>query len=190
VLAATLAELAEIGYPELSVENVAQRAGVHKTTIYRRWRDREALVIDAVAENVITEVPVPDTGSIEGDMRALARGLVRWLHSPIGKGVLATMCPGAACALEVEEGRREFYRIRFGQVVPVIERAISRGELPADTDPTEVIKTMAAPIYFRMLVLPEPVDDAVADRAVDIALAAARAGALRRREQPGAPGKR
>lgn len=179
VLAAALNELAEVGYPALSVEGVAQRAGVHKTTIYRRWHDLETLVIDAVAENVLTEVPVPDTGNIEDDMRALARGLVRWLHSSIGKAVLATMCHGASCAREIEDGRREFYRIRFGQVRPVIERAVARGELPAETDPTEVIKAMAAPLYFRMLVLPEPIDDAVADRAVDIALAAARSGVLR-----------
>ena len=50
VLAATLAELAEAGYAALTVEAVADRAGVHKTTVYRRWRDREALVIDALTD--------------------------------------------------------------------------------------------------------------------------------------------
>lgn len=181
VLEATLAELADVGYPALSVESVARRAGVHKTTVYRRWPDLETLVVDAVADNVLSEVPVPDTGTIDGDMRALARGLVHWLHSPIGKAVLSTMCFGASCPMEVEDGRREFYRIRFDQVRPVIARAIARGELPPDTDPTEVIKAMAAPLYFRILVLPEAIDDDTADYAVNIALAAARSGVLCRR---------
>ncbi len=181
VLAATLAELADVGYAALTVESVAGRAGVHKTTIYRRWPDRDALVVDAVSEHVRTEVPAPDTGSIDVDLRELARGLVRWMHSPIGKAILSTMVCGEACAPEVEQGRRDFYRLRFAQVAPVIQRAIARGELPPGTIPSEVIKTMAAPIFFRMLVLPEPIDDAVTDRAVETALAAARAGVLRDR---------
>src|SRR6266496_6224804 len=73
VLAATLAELAGTGYAALTVENVARRAGVHKTTIYRRWKDRESLVTDAMTELAATQVPFPDTGDIDTDLRRLAR---------------------------------------------------------------------------------------------------------------------
>src|SRR5580693_3020763 len=82
VLAATLAELSETGYAALTVEAVARRAGVHKTTVYRRWPEREALVIDALTDHVAAEVPVPDTGSIDTDLRELARSRVRAMLTP------------------------------------------------------------------------------------------------------------
>src|SRR5262245_5375473 len=79
VLAATLAELAEGGCAALTMEGVARRAGVHKTTVYRRWGDRESLVVDALTDLIAVEVPVPDGGDVAADLRALARALVRWL---------------------------------------------------------------------------------------------------------------
>ena len=85
VLAATLAELAENGYAAVTVDNVARRSGVHKTTIYRRWKDREALVADAVAERAGTaKMPFPDTGDIDTDLLRLARMTVVFLTSPAG----------------------------------------------------------------------------------------------------------
>lgn len=178
VRAATLRELAEHGYAALTIDNVARRAGVHKTTVYRRWRDRDGLLLDAVADHVATEVPVPDTGEVERDLRELARGLVQWITSPIGGGVLATMLSDAGRVPAIAEARRRFYRRRFEQAEPVVRRAIARGELPAGTDPAELLKTLMAPIYLRLLVTAEPLDDAAADRAAAAAVAAARAGAL------------
>ncbi|MFF3326244.1 TetR-like C-terminal domain-containing protein [Streptomyces sp. NPDC002889] len=67
---------------------------------------------------------------------------------------------------------------RFRRAEPVITRAVERGELPAETDPVELLKTLAAPIYFRLLVSADPIEEGTADQAVRITLAAARAGAL------------
>lgn len=78
----------------MTVENVAQRAGVHKTTVYRRWKDRERLLIDALAEHMATDIPVPDTGAIETDLRALARSIVQAFTSPAGQAILAAMFTG------------------------------------------------------------------------------------------------
>lgn len=178
VLAATLAELAEGGYAALTVEHVARRAGVHKTTVYRHWRTLDELVLDAFTANVSAEVPVPDSGSAEADLRALARGLVRWLASPTGAGMVATMLSDCCRVPAIAEARRGFYRVRFAQAAPVVERAVARGELPAGTEPAELLKALMAPIYLRLLVTGEPLDDEVADRAAAIALAAARAEAL------------
>ncbi|MFC3986528.1 TetR/AcrR family transcriptional regulator [Streptosporangium jomthongense] len=179
VHAATLAELVDKGYAALTVENVAQRAGVHKTTVYRRWKDRESLLIDALAEHMATDIPVPDTGAIETDLRALARSIVQAFTSPAGQAILAAMFTGAAHLPEIAAARRQVFDDRLARAEPVLRRAIERGQLPGDTDPAEVLKTLAAPIYLRLLITAEPVDETIADQAVRVTLAAVHAGALR-----------
>lgn len=178
VRAATLAELVDRGYAELTVEGVAQRAGVHKTTLYRRWKDRASLVVDALAEHFATDIPIPDTGAVETDLQALAQALVQSMSGPVGRAVQTAMYSDAGRLPEIAEARRRVFADRFQRAEPVIARAIERGELPADTDPVELIKTLVAPIYFRLLVSPDPVEEGTADQAVRITLAAARAGAL------------
>ncbi|MEV4460159.1 TetR/AcrR family transcriptional regulator [Microbispora sp. NPDC049633] len=179
VHAATLAELVDKGYAALTVENVAQRAGVHKTTVYRRWKDRESLLVDALAEHMAMDIPVPDTGAIETDLGALARSLVQAFTGATGQAVLAAMFTGAAHLPEIAAARRHVFEDRLVRAEPVVTRAVERGELPADTDPAELLKTLAAPIYLRLLVTADPVDETTADLAVHVTLAAARAGALR-----------
>jgi AcrR family transcriptional regulator len=113
VLAATLAELTACGYAALTVDNVARRAGVHKTSVYRRWKDRAGLVLDALTENVAVGVPIPDTGAIDTDLQAYARSLVAWLSSPLGRGVLAASVSDAARVPEIAELERRFYADRL-----------------------------------------------------------------------------
>ncbi|HUA28544.1 MAG TPA: TetR/AcrR family transcriptional regulator [Streptosporangiaceae bacterium] len=179
ILAATLAELAEKGYAALTVDNVAHRAAVHKTTIYRRWGNRARLVADAVADRAATNVPFRDTGDIDADLRWYARSLVTWMNSPAGRMVTAATLSEAARIPDITEARHRFFAGRFGLAESVVAGAVARGELPAGTDPAELIKTVIAPIYLRILVIDEPIDRAVADRAAEVALTAARAGLLR-----------
>ena len=178
VLAATLAELTEGGYAALTVDNVAHRAGVHKTTIYRRWPDRESLIVDALTDHIAIDVPIPDTHAIETDLRELARSLVNMLTSPTGQAIIATMLSDAARIPGVADARRRLFDDRLRRAEPVITRAIDRGELPTATDPAELLKTLVAPIYFRLLITAEPIDETTADHATQIVLAAAHAGVL------------
>ncbi|WP_101782891.1 TetR/AcrR family transcriptional regulator [Nonomuraea indica] len=178
VHAATLAELVDKGYAALTVEAVAARAGVHKTTVYRRWKDRESLVVDALTGQAAADVPVPDTGSVEDDLRALARSLVAMVTAGSGPALLAAMFSGGAALPEIAEARHHVFGDRLRRARPVVTRAIERGELPAGTDPDELLRTLAAPIYFRLLMTAEPVDGTTADQAVRVTLAAARSGAL------------
>jgi AcrR family transcriptional regulator len=178
VLAATLTELTENGYAALTVDNVARRSGVHKTTIYRRWQDRESLVADAVTDLAAAKVPFPDTGDIDTDLRTLARSFVAFLNSPTGKAVAAATLSDAGRIPEVADAKRRFFEDRFRRAQPVVSGAIARGELPAATDPAELVRTLVAPIYLRLLVTAEPIDRTTADNAAKVALAAARAGAL------------
>jgi AcrR family transcriptional regulator len=161
------------------VDNVARRAGVHKTTIYRRWKDRESLVADAMTDLAATKVPFPDTGDIDTDLRRLARSFVAFLNSPTGQAIAAATLSDASRIPEIADAKRRFFEDRFQRAHPVVSGAIARGELPADTDPAELVRTLVAPIYLRLLVTAEPIDTTTADNAAKVALAAARAGALR-----------
>ncbi|MBB5916118.1 AcrR family transcriptional regulator [Nocardia transvalensis] len=175
VLAAAVDELSERGYAAFTVDAVAQRAGVHKTTVYRRWPDRDALIADALDDSVAAEIPIPDTGSLDEDLRTLARSLVAWINSPSGRAVLAVMVPAAGSPAPPDTTRHAF-RDRIRRALPIVPRAIDRGEIPAGTDPAELVKTLVAPIYFRVLIPREPVTDATADAAAAVASTAARAG--------------
>lgn len=184
VLRATLAELAEGGYAALTIEKVAHRSGVHKTTVYRRWKDREALVADAVIDMAATSLPLKDSEDIDADLRDYARSLVEWLNEPTGQAVLAVLWSDAARLPQVAQAKRSLFADRFRRAEPLVHAAIARGQLPADTDPAQLIKTVIAPVYLRLLVTAESVTAAVADAAVSIALSAARAGLLRSGDSP------
>ncbi|HZX39427.1 MAG TPA: TetR-like C-terminal domain-containing protein, partial [Streptomyces sp.] len=107
-----------------------------------------------------------------------ARALAQSMTGPVGRAVQTAMYSDAGRLPEIAEARRRVFADRFRRAEPVITRAIERGELPAETDPVELLKTLAAPIYFRLLVSADPIEEGTADQAVRITLAAARAGAL------------
>jgi len=172
---ATVAELAAHGYEELTVERVAARSGVHKTTLYRRWGGRRGLVADAVEAFAAGAVQVPDTGNVQEDLRWWARSIVAMLTARDSAAVVRALFSTSETP-EIRDLRRRFYRTRSAMVVPIVERAVARGELPAGTDAAEVIRQVGAPIYYRFLVIAEPLTAAVADLAADAALAAARDG--------------
>ncbi|WP_234432529.1 TetR/AcrR family transcriptional regulator [Streptomyces sp. NRRL S-378] len=178
VLAAAITELTQTGYAALTVDAVAQRAGVHKTTIYRNWKTSDGLVADALADHFATDIPIPDTGAVQDDLRALARSLVATMTAPAGRALLTTALSDAVRTPELAEIKRALFEDRFRRAEPVVLRAVERGQLPTGTDPGELLKALVAPIYFRLVFTGEPVDEATADRAVDVALAAAHAHAL------------
>ena len=178
VLDATLAELVASGYTQTSVEAIALRAGVHKTTIYRRWRTKDQLVADALEAAAESRTEVPDTGDIDADMRTLARAVVNTLTSRDGVATVRTIVADAPGSRELEGIVRRFWATRLAHVGPVIERAIERGQLPDRTSPAELMKYVAAPLYYQLLMTAEPLTETSADRAAAAAVAAARAGVL------------
>jgi hypothetical protein len=137
------------------------------------------VVADAVADLAVTEVPFPDTGDIDTDLRSLARSFVAFLNSPTGKAIAAATLSDANRLPGIADAKRQFFADRFRRAQPVISGAITRGQLPAGTDPAELVRTLVAPIYLRLLVTAEPIGQTTADNAAKVALAAARAGALR-----------
>jgi hypothetical protein len=146
---------------------------------HRRGRGpatKDTLLADALASAVNIAVPVPDTGSIDTDLREFARSIATTLTSSAGSAAARALFAGAASSPRLAEIKRNLFAGRHKLAAPIAERAIRRGELPASTDPRELIGLTAAPLYYRFLVTGEPIDYAVADRAAVAALAAARAG--------------
>jgi AcrR family transcriptional regulator len=171
VLEATAATLAEEGYENLSIEDVAQRAGVHKTTIYRRWPSKAELVADAVRERSATRVEVPDTGTLAGDLRALARAVAANIGStdgaPMTKNLIAATVTSGAVAADMPK----FWSERLQLTGTIVERAVARGELPADVDANLIIETLIGPLYVRLLLTGEPINRKVADQVARIVAA-------------------
>lgn len=176
MLDAALAELGEVGYAELTFEGVARRAGVHKTTLYRRWGSREKLVLEAMLEQARVGVPVPDTGGLRSDLRALARGAAATASTPQSQTVLRTVIGIGSREPDMVRASRDFWTQRLAMDADIVRRAMLRGEVRADVQGEEIVEAVLGPIYFRLFVTAEPVDDAyllgVADR-VSAALTAA-----------------
>ena len=169
VLDATLEILSEGGLSSLTVDEVAERADVHKTTIYRRWRSREGLVVAALESQSTDNVPVPDTGSLRDDVAAIARSVAANLSSPLGRALAQTIV-GHGDDPEIARITEEFWTSRFDRTAVVVERAIERDELPEGTDPRLLIEAVVAVVWFRSIATRAPVDDALVDTVVDVVL--------------------
>lgn len=165
-LSAAARILLEEGYEALGHRQVAAEAGVADTTIYRRWPTKAKLVLAALEHLASQAIVVPDLGSFEQDLSALAHQVIDYLAQPaVGKMVSALV---AALAEEdgAQEARSAFWRGRFAGTSLMIERAVARGEVPPGVDHIEVIETLAAPIYLRLLITGGPLDGALAKRVV------------------------
>lgn len=180
ILSATLDLVAEVGIAGLTVDAVAQRAGVGKATIYRRWASKEALMLDAWAAAAATP-DVPDTGSLREDLRALFLGNQHPLRDETMQRVFPQMIAAAKVNPEVGEAYRTFIAERRRPLQTVLQRAIDRGELPADVDRQLVHDLLVAPLTFRFLVTDAPVDDPVIEEIIDVVLSGVAARSAARR---------
>ncbi|HYB35434.1 MAG TPA: TetR-like C-terminal domain-containing protein [Mycobacterium sp.] len=169
VLEATLAELVEHGIDGVTVAAVAARAGVHETSVYRRWRTREDLIVDALLERSAAQIPAPDTGSVRGDLVQLARLVSTYLSTPLGRALL----PMGALTVADEslaQARANFIASRFAAMRVVVDRAIERGELLAGTNARLVLEMLVAPLHVRTILTGEPLPDTLPEQLVDVLL--------------------
>lgn len=169
--------LAERGFAHLDLTDVARRAEVGKTTVYRRWGTVTGLVADLLTDMAEQSLPRARTGSLEDDLRANARLVRKTLADPRQGALFGAIIAAATSDTRTAEALHRFYARRIREWVPCVEEAIDRGELPKGTDAEEVVRAVSAPLYYRFLASGDPLDEATADRAAKAATAAARAGA-------------
>ncbi|WEO93501.1 TetR/AcrR family transcriptional regulator [Streptomyces sp. FXJ1.172] len=184
VLQAAGDTLAEHGFAHLDLADIARRAEVGKTTVYRRWGNVTSLVADLLADMAEQSLPRTETGSLLGDLTANARLVQRTLADPRQGALFKAVIAAATCDTRTAESLHRFYDTRVDEWVPCVQQAIDRGELPGNTDPHEVVRAVSAPLYYRLLTTNSPPDEAAADRAAEAAAAAARAGAYLRSNGP------
>ena len=167
ILDATLDLLAEVGYSRLTVEGIAARAGVGKTTVYRWWPSKSALVVEAIGTQL-------DTRSVEptGDVRADVRAAVTAAAASYGQSAVGAAVAGVVVDLMRDPDAAE----PLGALLPpqgavvreIVARAAERGELPADTDVELLQEVVAGTLLYRTLVSRRPVDGV--DDLVDLVL--------------------
>ncbi|WP_335976127.1 TetR/AcrR family transcriptional regulator [Streptomyces sp. CA2R106] len=188
VLAAAGDALAEQGFAHLDLADVARRAEVGRTTVYRRWGTVTGLVADLLVDMAETSLPRTETGSLLGDLTANAQLVRRTLADPRQGALFRAVIAAATCEPRTAEALHRFYDTRVQEWAPCVEQAVARGEAPEGTDPCEVVRAVSAPLYYRLLTTADAPDEAAAHRAAAAAATAARAGVyVRTRPRPARP---
>ncbi|MDH2389129.1 MULTISPECIES: TetR/AcrR family transcriptional regulator [Streptomyces] len=156
ILTATAELLAEAGYAATSIGAVAARAGVGKDTVYRRWSGKAELVYEAVFTQT-EAVPVPDTGTLRGDLTVLLDALVREFTAPGAAAALPGLLADFAARPELRARiRSQFLAPAKSRLVELFERAVQRGEADPDLPVDLVLDTLAGAVFFHTGLLGEP----------------------------------
>ena len=170
VLAETYRQLSQSGLANVSIDEISRASGVSKTTIYRHWPSRSALLIDACSRLGGT-ADVPDTGSFRGDLHALLSGLAEQLQTASWSAVVPSIVDAAerdSDVLAMQTGWHSNLMKPFGAVM---ERAKARGQISADADPQGVIATTVGALFYRRWFSHEAIDDKFLDAIVSAAVA-------------------
>lgn len=167
VLEVALAELAQVGYQRFSVPDVAARAGLNKTSVYRRWPTKAALIGAALERALGHDAPPPDTGSLRSDMLVFTLAAAAWASSPVGRGVLAMLQAEVEDA-EIRALLSTLIRKRDSAPLAMFQRARARGELAPDADVRMTLRIIAGTINHRLLVEDAPLTPAFVRRLVTL----------------------
>ena len=158
------------GLSAVSMDEVAERAGVSKATIYRWWPTKETLALDALYTEWAAARPLPrDTGTLRGDLLSLLRPWARLTATrPYGRVLAALLTEAQTDPVFAAEYRRRFVEPRRDQARAVFHRAIDRGEIPADTKIEVALDLLYGPIYHRLLHGHAPLNDRFVRDVVDM----------------------
>jgi AcrR family transcriptional regulator len=170
ILRAALEELAQVGYSAMSIEEVAARVGVAKTTVYRRYPTKLDLVRAAIRQ-FLTEAlgELPDAGSLRGDLIALGRSVVQLASSVIGQSLFRTRFL-ERLEPELDQMGKDFERDREKRQGVIATRALARGELHNLADFGTVLQLLSGSLIFKAVIKKEPVDELEITRIVDVLL--------------------
>ena len=163
VLAAVLSLAGEVGISGISMDDIAREAGVSKTTVYRRWSSKEALVIDALQSGVKPFEKV-DTGDLRQDLTLYLREVIERFARDETKDVLPHLIEAATRDPAINQALESYVQCRRRPMRTIFEQAIGRGELPADTDIDVLIDITIGPLMYRRLITHGAIDQTYIDR--------------------------
>ncbi|WP_043478380.1 TetR/AcrR family transcriptional regulator [Streptomyces collinus] len=154
IRAAVFEELAAVGYARMSIEGIARRAGVGKTAVYRRWRSKLHLVLDVVSAMAVMGLPVPDTGSLEGDLRLLYEVTSRALRHPVASQIIPDLQAEAARNPDIADAMQKALRDGQDSVASkIVAAAEERGEVRPGVNPDLALDLISGPLYWRAVVI-------------------------------------
>lgn len=173
---ALIQELAEVGYGRLSIEAVARRAGVGKTAVYRRWSSKLEMVLEVVASVAGASLPLPDTGSLQGDLEIFLRFGAKALRHRLASQIIPDLLSEAARNPQIATTLQTVMRATQEDVGSLlIGRAVERGELSGAVDADLAVDLIVGPLYWRLAVARTPLPGPVVTRMATAAVAALRA---------------
>jgi AcrR family transcriptional regulator len=172
VLAATAELLSEGGFQAVTMEAVAARSGVAKTTLYRWWPNRAAVALACVSARMAPIADAGPAGSYRERFRQQLKATLRLLNSAEGQAITALIGAKQTDPLLAEAYSEQIARPRRAQTRMLLLQAIEAGEVAAGTNPDIFLDAIYGPLYYRKLVSGEPVTDAFIDRIVDAAFTA------------------
>ncbi|NKY35350.1 TetR/AcrR family transcriptional regulator [Nocardia speluncae] len=170
IFTATLELLADSGYDGLTMEAVAARAGVNKTTLYRWWKSKDEVLAAALTDSDLLAFEVPDTGSLRGDLVQTSRHIHTLLTDPATAPIAAAVLAAGPRRPALVAVGRTFFADRAEREHPIFRRAVDRGELPEHADPRSIMDMLAGAIWFRLFLRAEELRDEDLCAAVDLVL--------------------
>jgi AcrR family transcriptional regulator len=170
VLRATSQLLQEVGLRAMTTEEIANRSGASKATIYKWWPNKYAVAIDAFLSEMMAESWDPDTGSARDDFSAVMRGLMHFYTGPRGRVFAQIVGEAQSDPLVKQELRTSLVDSRRALFKTIWDRGVARGELRDNIDPEAGIDLIIGPALYRLLMGHEPLTEAAADLLVDVAL--------------------
>lgn len=159
ILSAAYDLLLESGFGAVTIDKIAERAGVSKATIYKWWPNKAAVVMDAFFDAAVVRLPVPDTGSALEDMIIQISNLAKFLLSREGKVINEIIAEGQYDQKLAETYRTIYFKPRRLDSRYILERGISRGELKEDLDIELVMDLLFGPLFYRLLITGDMVDE-------------------------------
>ncbi|MBO8187992.1 TetR/AcrR family transcriptional regulator [Streptomyces sp. DW4-2] len=168
--------LVEHGYDGLTVDAVAARSGVHRATVYRRWRDVGGLLADVLDAAGDDDWRPADTGSLEGDLLALNEEVQQALTEE--PSLALALIAASFRSEEAARALRRFWEERYARCEVVVDRAVRRGELSPPVDARKLVVSSTAPVYHHRVLLHAEPDPELPAEAARAAALAARAGAF------------
>jgi hypothetical protein len=169
VLGAAFTLTAEAGYGGLTIDAIAERSGVHKTTIYRRWGSADAILFDAIVSRAESAIPLPNTGDARSDLIKMACSVATNLEDPISRAVASAALSGAGDG-SLKELSDQFWNDRIGKASEIVKSGQKKGQIDVTVEPSAVVVEIIGPIWFRVMVLQSPPDQSFVVALVDSAI--------------------